>query len=323
MKIINIDNKEQLDNFVGKEKNSQFLQSWEWGEFQEKVSGIIWRIGVEDGGKLICTAKIIKKSLPMGKNYFYCGRGPIFLNGEWNEEAGNLIFNEIKALAKNEMAMFLRFDPTIILPALDFTVEKTLDIQPSKTLHLNLEKSEDDLLKEMHQKTRYNIRLAEKKGIKMVETNKERFDEFWQLLDQTAGRDKFRPHGISYYKAMLDLPDDFMKLFFIEDKGKALACGIFSFFGDTATYLHGGSASESRNLMAPFLLQWEVIKKAKASGFKFYDFHGIDEKKWSGVTRFKKGFGGEEINYPGTFDMVYDEGWYQVYKMIRKVRRSF
>jgi len=323
MKIINITNKEQLNNFVGQEKNSQFLQSWEWGEFQEKVSGIIWRIGIEDRGKLVCAAKIIKKSLPMGKSYFYCGRGPVFLNGAWDKEAGNLIFNEIKKIAGNEMVMFLRFDPTITLPPLNYIIKKTLDVQPANTLILNLAKNEDDLLKEMHQKTRYNIRLAEKKELKITAAGKERFDEFWQLLDQTAGRDKFRPHGISYYKAMLDLPSDFIKLFFIESKKKFLACGLFSFFGDTATYLHGGSASESRNLMAPFLLQWEVIKKAKAGGFKFYDFHGIDEKKWPGVTRFKKGFGGEEINYPGTFDLVYDEGWYQVYKMIRKIRRSF
>ena len=75
--------------------------------------------------------------------------------------------------------------------------------------------------------------------------------------------------------------------------------------------------------MAPHLLQWHAIKLAKANGQKYYDFHGIDEARWPGVTRFKLGFGGFEVNYPGTFDLVYDPGWYSIYKMVRKVRRTF
>jgi len=75
--------------------------------------------------------------------------------------------------------------------------------------------------------------------------------------------------------------------------------------------------------MAPHLLQWFQIKLAKNQGFKYYDFHGVDEVKWPGVTRFKFGFGAKQADYPGTFDLVYDQGWYNIYKMVRKVRRTF
>jgi peptidoglycan pentaglycine glycine transferase (the first glycine) len=329
MKVISIDSKQQLDGFVGSEKYSQFIQSWDWGEFQRVVSGNVWRVGVEDGGKLVASAKVLKKDLPMGKSYFYCGRGPIFLNKTWNVEAAALIFGEIERIAKEEMVMFLRFD--MDFDAIsdveqiigDRTFIKSEDVQPAKTLVLDITKTEDEILNAMHQKTRYNINLALKKEVKVTEVAKDRFEDFWNLLDQTTGRDKFRPHGRSYYDAMLDIPTNSLKLMFAEYNGKPLAASIISLFGDSVTYLHGGSANDDRNFMAPYALQWGSIQLAKKLGYKYYDFHGIDEEKWPGVTRFKMGFGGEVINFPGTYDIIYDEGWYSVYQMVRKVRRSF
>lgn len=323
MQIVNLTDEKQLNDFVGSQKRSQFLQSWQWGEFQAKVSGEVWRIGVLDNGKLVASAKIISKDLPIGKKYFYCGRGPIFAGGAWTEVAGAMILKEIARLARAEDIMFLRFDP--VFPLTDFkrSITKTIDVQPSQTIILDLSLSEAEILKNMHQKTRYNIRLAEKRGVKIVEADVSRFEEFWQLLTSTGDRDEFNLHGRSYYKNMLQLDRNFMKLFFAEFKGKPIATALVSFFGDTATYLHGGSANEDRDVMAPYLIQWHGIKLAKANGQKYYDFHGIDEAKWPGVTRFKKGFSGKEINYPGTFDLIYDQGWYSIYKMVRKIRRTF
>lgn len=329
MNIIHVTDKKQLDDFVSSQKNSQFIQSWEWGEFQKNVSGNVWRIAIEDGGKLLASAKVIKKDLPMGKSYFYCGRGPIFADAVWHEEAASLLYSEIEHIAKDELVMFMRFDPYF-----DYHLEmqrlagdrpffKTTDVQPSKTLIIDISGEPDEIMKNMHQKTRYNIKLAEKKGIKVVEGGKDRFEEFWNLLDQTTGRDNFRPHGRSYYQEMLDLPTDFLKLLFAEYRGKAIATSIVSFFGDTATYLHGGSANDERNVMAPYALQWQTMLMAKEQGLSYYDMHGVDEKKWPGVTKFKQGFGGTQVEYPGTFDLVFDQGWYAIYKMVRQVRRSF
>ena len=338
MQIINITDKKQLNDFAGDREHAQFLQSWQWGEFQKEVSGIIWRIGVvEDGGQLVASAKLVKKQLPMGRSYFYCGRGPIInfqfsiFNFQLNQEEKNkkqkeilnFLFGEIEKIAKQEGTMFLRFEPKFKIQNSKFKIIQTIDVQPSKTLLLDLTKSEEELLKNMRPKTRYNIRLAEKKGVKIVEAGANRFEEFWQLLTFTGDRDEFNLHGRSYYQAMLKLDGDFIKLWFAEYQCKPLAGNLVVFFGDTATYIHGGSSNESRELMAPYALQWHNIKLAKQLGYKYYDFHGVDEVKWPGVTRFKMGFGGQVINYPGTFDLVYDAGWYNIYKMVRKVRRTF
>ena len=102
---------------------------------------------------------------------------------------------------------------------------------------------------------------------------------------------------------------------------KIIAGNIVSFFGNTATYVHGASSNEYRNVMAPYLLQWEVIKIVQEKGYKYYDFYGIDEKKWPGVTRFKLGFSGNIVEYPGTFDLAFDNLWYNMYKVLRKIRR--
>jgi len=325
MEIINLTDKQQLNDFVGGQEHAQFLQSWQWGEFQEKVSGQVWRLGVLDNGQLIASAKVITKNLPIGKKYFYCGRGPVVAVGADEKQAVELLFKKIEKLAGQAGIMFLRFDPLNELQVISYKsrIIKTLNVQPGKTLVLDLTKTEDELLRQMHQKTRYNINLAVKKGVKIVRGDKTRFEEFWSLLDQTSGRDKFRPHGRDYYKTMIGMENGLVKLFFADYQGKPIAAALVCFFGDTATYLHGGSADEDRNVMAPYLLQWHSVKLAKADGRKYYDFHGIDETKWPGVTRFKKGFGGTEVNYPGTFDLVFDQGWYSIYKMVRKVRRTF
>lgn len=325
MHLIEITDKQQLNDFVGSQPMSQILQSWQWGEFQEKVSGRVWRIGVLDDDKLVASAKIISKDLPMGKKYFYCGRGPVVSKKTDRPQAVKLLFEKIKKLAKAEGIMFLRFDPTekSIIFEQKHKFIKTLDVQPSKTIVLDLTKTETELKQGMHHKTRYNINLAIKKGVKIVPGGLDRFEDFWSLLAQTSDRDKFMTHGRNYFKAMLEIADNPVKLFFAEFKGRPITTALVSFFGHTAAYLHGGSADQERNTMAPYLLQWQMIKLAKADGRKYYDFYGIDEDKWPGVTRFKKGFGGSEVNYPGTFDLVYDQGWYSIYKMVRKVRRTF
>ena len=139
MQIINITNKEQFNNFAGSQKRSQFLQAWQWGEFHKIVSGKVFRLGVEDNGELVAAATIIKKILPMGKFYFYCPRGPV---GQTTRQLDTrqleILFEEIENLAKNEGVMFFRFDPTFKLPEIDFTIQQTLDVQPSQTLILDL-----------------------------------------------------------------------------------------------------------------------------------------------------------------------------------------
>ncbi|MEK7203069.1 MAG: peptidoglycan bridge formation glycyltransferase FemA/FemB family protein [Patescibacteria group bacterium] len=332
MRIVVLTDKERFNNFIGSQKISQFLQSWQWGEFQTMVGGKIIRLGIEsETGELLAATTLVKKSLPMGKSYFFCPRGPIIdqlLITKHQLRIENILqslFNEIKKLAKNEKVIFLRFEPLCKQQTTNNKQQiiKTLDVEPSKTLILDLSKSESELLKDMSQKTRYNIKLAEKKTVELVAADINYFEDFWQLISRTSERDKFRLHGRNYYRQMIETDKDVIKLFFAKYKKRLIATGIFSFFGNTAVYLHGASANFDRNVMAPFFLHWQCIKLAKSLGCNFYDFNGIDEIKWPGVTRFKKGFGGNEINYQGTFDLVFNPGWYSIYKMVRNVRRTF
>jgi peptidoglycan pentaglycine glycine transferase (the first glycine) len=320
MQIKNIVDKNILDDFVSTQGRSQFLQSWEWGEFQEKAGNKIFRIGVEESGELVVAATLIKKSLFFGKSYFYCPRGPLISIKNYELRITNYFFDEIKKIAEQENIIFLRFEPSFEIQNSKLEILRSIDIQPSKTLILDLTKSEEELLAAMHQKTRYNIRLAEKKGVKIIEAGTEKFDDFWRLMEVTCARDKYRLHSCGYYAKMLS-KKNLIKLYLAEYKNKPIAAVLASFSGDTVTYLHGASDNEERNVMAPFLLQWEIIKIAKQAGYKYYDFYGIDENKWPGVTRFKKGFGGEEMEYPGTYDLIFNYIWYKVYNWLRKIRR--
>lgn len=320
MNLIIIKDKEKLDNFLEKLPYSRFLQSWEWGEFQQQVGFGVKRVGLEKDGQLIVVATLIKKNLFFGRSYWYCPHGPI-VNHKSRMKNYELLFKEIIKIAKKEKVIFLRFEPAESIHNSQFMIHNSTDIQPSQTLILNLEKKEEEILNDMHQKTRYNIRLAKKKGVKIREGEEKDFETWWKIMNATSGRDKFRLHNKEYYRKMIKLKN--IKLYLAEYKDEIIAGNIISFFGDTATYLHGASANEYRNVMAPYFLQWHVIGEAKKKGCNYYDFFGISKEKWPGVTRFKKGFGGKEINYPGTFDLVFNKFNYNIYKFLRKIRRMF
>lgn len=324
MQTIYIENADEINDVISAQPTSQFLQSWEWGEFNQALGIKVFRLGIKDGDSLIAVTTLFKKTLPIGKSYFYCPRGAV-INVKCqmpNAEMLECLFKEIKKLAKIENAIFLRFEPLekLEIRNYNFGIKRTIDIQASKTLILDIEKSEEELLKAMHQKTRYNIRLAEKKGVIIREASSNDFEEFWEIMEETKNRDGFRLHSKEYYKKMLAI--NFVKLYLAVYNDKVIAGCIISFFGDMGVYIHGASSNSNRNLMAPYALQWHAIKEAKQKNLKYYDFNGINKDKWPGVTRFKFGFSGREINYPGTYDLIFSKLWYNVYKLIRKIRRS-
>lgn len=328
MKLIEIKDKEKYNDFVFSQKHNQFLQSWEWGDLQKEAGNNIERIGVEEGGSLVLGFTLVEKSLPLGMKYWYAPR----INYQSSIINLQLLFDELRKKARNDKVIFLRFDPIEKLSIVNsqLSIVETIDVQPKKTLILDISKSEEDILRGMHQKTRYNIRLSKKKGveIKIVEAQdlapfEKDFDEWWNIMEETCKRDGFRLHAKDYYLKQLQIKNEKLKIRLVVARyqGKIIAGNIISFFGDMATYVHGASSNEYRNVMAPYALQWHTIQEAKKYGCKYYDFYGIDEKKWPGFTRFKKGFGGEEVNYPGTFDLIFSKIWYNVYKLIRKLRR--
>jgi lipid II:glycine glycyltransferase (peptidoglycan interpeptide bridge formation enzyme) len=311
------------------------MQSWEWGELARQSGNQIVRVGDIGNGEISAVATLIKKSLGWIGSYFYAPRGPIIKTAEKSVQPDidhpgvpllQNFFSYLKVLASQDRIIFFRFELADNEKMEEFfgyrnDLVKTLDIQPSQTLLLNLSTSDNELLAAMHPKTRYNIRLAQKKGVTVRPATPAEFSLFWDLAQTTARRDGFHLHPRDHYERLFTF-SDCIKLYVAEAAKKIIAANIVSFFGDTATYLHGASANISRDLMAPYALQWEVIKFARRSGYKFYDFYGIDDKKWPGVTRYKKGFGGEIKIYPGTHDLVLLPAHYRLYRALRWLRRK-
>jgi len=328
--------KNEWNRFVIKNSSpSIFLQSWEWGEFKSNPI----RFGVFENNELIAVAQFFKIALPAGKFYLNCPKGPIIKFPISNFQFSiilNLLKSEIKKIAKKENIIFIRIAPQK-KPVDNFTKPKILQnlIEPENTLVLNLKNSEEEILKEMHQKTRYNIRLAEKKGVKIFnfqfsifnKVAKQKLDEFYKLIKITAQRDKMNIFSKKYYEDLLE--NSACKLLTAEHDGQILSTIILYSFGNTCTYLYGASSNEKRNLMPNYLIQWEAIKWAKQNEFKYYDFWGISKQKnnWGGITKFKQGFvsekTGQEINSVGAFDFVLNKKWYNLYRVgkMLKIRK--
>ena len=211
------------------------------------------------------------------------------------------------------------------------------DMQPRETFVIDISKSEEELLAAMKSKTRYNIRLAEKKGVRVFATHERKYQEaFLDLITRTAERKEIVPHSRGYYeKFFTELPEEMCSLFVAEYESTVVAANLVMACGDTATYLHGGSGDQYREAMAPFLLQWEQIKFAKARGCSKYDFGGIrihskiqnpksKIDSWEGITRFKTGFSPktEPTVFPGCYDIVLDKRGYKLYAQLRFIQKA-
>lgn len=298
-------------------RSGAFLQSWTWGEFQIAAGHAVERLGLFDGDALRGVAQLIASPLPLGQRYFSCLRGPVLASGTLEA-----FTDQVRG-----RGMFLRIEPLSDPARTDLVSIKA--VSPADTLILSLAPTEEHLLAAMHPKTRYNIKLAERKGVKVETWSVERFAEVWPLFTETAGRDGFRLHARAHYETLLKtLAANETKAFLAvaTHENKPLAANLMIDFGDTRTYLHGASGGD-RTVMAPFALHWTLIKQAKATGLAHYDWWGIagsDDANdpWAGITRFKKGFGGEEVRYPGTFDLVLEPTRYRLYTGARDLMRQ-
>ena len=219
-------------------------------------------------------------------------------------------------------------------------LQATKDINPRVTTLLNLERLEDELLVGMHQKTRYNIRVAAKQGV-MVREEKNT-ELLMKLLKKTGQRDGFTLHGRAHYEHVLNSPLTYQLTAY--QGAVQLATAVFVGFGDCFTYLYGASDYAYRALMAPYAIQWRGILLARRLGYKQYDTFGIAptlvksqkskvkspseyvydlNHQYAGVTRFKLGFSGIPVERPGTYDLILQPGKYRMYQILRAVRRIF
>ncbi|MEK7077994.1 MAG: peptidoglycan bridge formation glycyltransferase FemA/FemB family protein [Patescibacteria group bacterium] len=295
--------KEHWDNLVEKH-NGEFLQSWEWGEFQESLGRQVIRFFDKELG----LGQIVVSRIPFGLAKAYIPRGPIF----FDIKPAELVNKIIELLPPN--VVFCSLEPTQFVPGIAFDVRQAK--QPIQTAILNLSESEEELLAAMHSKTRYSIRIGLKSDLMFSEINA---DEFYKLLSATAHRQKFRTYPKEYFvKLEQTINKSHLKFLGVFKDTRLVAAGVFYTFGSTATYLHGGSDYQHRALMGPHLLHWGAIKLFKSIGCGYYDFWGIDKEKWPGITRFKMGFGGEVKKYPGAYVKILKPWWYRLYRLVKK-----
>ncbi|MFA7319022.1 MAG: peptidoglycan bridge formation glycyltransferase FemA/FemB family protein [Parcubacteria group bacterium] len=390
-----------------------FLQSSEWRKFQEKVGRKTHAITGESFNASIVSHKLplvgtyfyvprgpvmeisniqypISNKIPNSKSQIQDGVVEMIKLAE-KENAGWIridpasedVLEMIKGIVGTDLVSVLdeqvhRSGRTQGPPLRKYKITKAPhNVQPREVFIIDITKTEEELLAEMKSKTRYNVRLAEKKGVSVKaitnnqetrnkqisndkiqisnkipnpnEQNTEKYiAEFLRLVKITARRDGITSHPESYYRQMLEIiPSDILKLYVAEYEGKVIAANLVLFYGETCTYMHGASDDEYRNVMAPYLLQWQQIKDAKKAGCKRYDFGGVSVQplrtlfttppsqlrdtspeyrgggnSWSGITRFKTGFSPKTAStiFPGSYDIIINPRMYWLYRGIQKVK---
>ena len=310
MQLEPINDQSTWDAFVSAQPWASFQQSWHWGEFQKTQGHLVKRFFF--GPALAAQFIYYKRRL---SGYWFCPRGPV---GEVTRELFHSFLLQLDRTVKPK-PFFFRVEPPIETTSAEglimLALRRNHAMSPAATVLVDLTKTEEELLEGMHPKTRYNIRVAEKHGIVVREgTSQEERDAFLHLLKETGKRQGFIPHDLDYLRSMFEFLSQkkMARLRLAENKGTVLAANLEITFGDTVTYLHGASSTESKNVMAPFLLHWEAMRCAKRNGYRWYDMWGANaeaksnyyyKESWEGITRFKRGWGGRTVDLVGTWDL--------------------
>lgn len=341
MIIQEIKNQHLWQDFFNKNGSPSFLQSWPWGEFQKKQGYQILRLGLYQQEKLQAIALVLKMASKRGR-FLFIPHGPIFsLTVKNNLKLVKLsvkyLLDYLIALSKKENFSFIRLAPVLenthdyqqIFQDLSF---KTAPIymHAERVWVLAINKTEDELLKQMRKTTRYLIRKANRDGVVIEKrTDEKAVDDFYEIYKKTSKREHFTPFSKEFIKNEFEAfhkTGDALFLFAKLTNNKPiltkidnfnyLASALIIFTSSTAFYHQG--ASIHTKIPAAYLLQWQAIKEAKKRGCLFYNFWGIYQenrtpKSWQGLTLFKTGFGGEKIDYLSTYDYIISPKYYLTY----------
>jgi len=321
--------------------HSNFLQSGYWAGLREQTGWKALPLKLTWNGEsfpLLVLVRTFKGTLSLA----YVPHGPaVDVAPEDRESFLHLLSRELLEFLPLG-TFFVRYDflwgeigQDSFPEALDFRgISKApMDIQPPDTVIIDLTPSEEDILAAMHKKTRYNIKLAGKKGVEVERGSEEDLDAWYDMYRTTAERDRISIHSRNYYGKVFSMADGKggnpeARIFLARHEGELLAGIIVLVDGDRATYLYGASSNEKRNLMPAYALQWEAMKAAKAAGCLSYDMFGIPpvndpEHPMYGLYRFKTGFGGEIHHRLGAWDYPYSRLVYPLYRMAEGVRKFY
>jgi lipid II:glycine glycyltransferase (peptidoglycan interpeptide bridge formation enzyme) len=334
-------NKEPYNRFVAQHPSGSFLQSWQWGNWQEQLGHTAFRFFIKEGDEILLSAQVIKITVPRLKKYYlYIPYGPLInsrdeVRGVRGENSFDFFVEELKK--KFPDAIFIRIESKQALATDHYSLITTPHIQPGKTLVMDLSKTPEELLAGMHPKTRYNIKVAQKHGVKVIAEPIITpgyglyLQEVLNVLVSTASRQGFKSHKPIYYKNLIDFlgmqmqgQSCRMEIYRAVLNQQLLAAAIMIDFGQTRTYLFGGTTETQKNVMAPYALHWQAMQDAKASNLLKYDFWGIETAKGEtpGFVRFKLGFGGETESFPEAKDLILNKKWYTIYTTFRYINKK-
>jgi lipid II:glycine glycyltransferase (peptidoglycan interpeptide bridge formation enzyme) len=314
-----------------------FTQAAFYGAWQEKLGRKVRRFVVEREGKVIAYIQLIRYPLLRGKQYLYAPYGPV--TAESSPELLAFLNEKLKGIGSEERAAFIRLDftPPIAREKLSplFTEAKPYTyhsayFQPRVEWYLDLGKSEEELIADMHEKTRYSIRTAEKRGVEteVVTQDFGRYlNIFYELMSVTAKRNGFSLHPRAYYESIFaslaSVPDSYLVIARYGEK--VLVVDLFIVSGGVANHVFGCSSDEERDRLPNYLAQLAAIRHAKQLGCASYNFGGIatddyPSAGWAGLTRFKRRFGGREVRHGAFLDLVVSPFWYFLYNFRKRLQ---
>jgi peptidoglycan pentaglycine glycine transferase (the first glycine) len=362
MQVVHVADSQSWDRALLALPNPHVLQSWAWGEFKSEHGWCATRLLFQEEGRPVAAASVLRRKLPwLPLSVSYVAKGPIL---DWTNTAlAARVLAELERLARQRGSVFVKIDPDVYYPgdvpptagsilsrpACAPTTEATLrarrwrfsdeQIQFRNTVLLDLRRSEEDLLAAMKQKTRYNVRLATRRGVTVRQASAADLDRFYQLYAETAQRDGFPIRPADYYLGVWQrflqstprlrtgqaaseaVAGGRASLLLAEVEGEVVAGLLLFTLGSAAWYMYGASSNRHRERMPNQLLQWEAMRWARAAGCDLYDLWGapdaLDESDpmW-GVLRFKLGLGGRLVQGLGAWDFVANRLAYRLYTVV-------
>lgn len=340
MPLLDKENKgmvEKYNEFVRNREHTSALQDLNWA-YVKKEEWTHEAVYLEKNGNITATMSMLIRTFVKGFSMIYVPRGPVC--DAYDIATIKELINEAKSVAKKYNAFVIKFDPEAVydekLAALykqaGFKVQnkdKHSLIQPIQNMILKIKgKTEEEIFKGYSEKTRYNIRVAEKKGVTVRwSRDEEDLKKFYELSEITAERDGISLRDYNYYKRMLDAYDEkHLRIYIAEHEGQALSGAIALNYGGKLFYIYGASSNEKRNLMPNYLMQQTMIRWGVETGCAEYDFGGVFEiNKANGLYRFKEGFCRQEgvTNFIGEVDYVYNKLIYFAYVKLLPFYKKF
>ena len=297
------------------------LQTWEWGQFKSRWG---WTPRYYLNAERTAAALVLRRTIsPLKLNLLYVPKGPALDYGD--AALVDRVLRDLVEIARRDRALFIKIDPDLPQPDRAILLDRgwrfsAEQIQFRNTMLLDLTRSEDELLAAMKPKTRYNVRLAQKKGVTVRSGDLADLDLLYTMYAETAQRDEFIIRPIAYYR---DAWGSFIRSglahpLIAEVDQQAVAGLILFRFADRVWYMYGMSTQLHREKMPNYLLQWDAMRWAKAQGCTVYDLWGAPDEvnesdsMW-GVYKFKEGLGAEFTPHVGAYDFVTSRAGYWLY----------